>query len=99
MEADNTLKSSTMTRNVIIRLELKSEQHLKVLWDALLPETKRPTTARSKVALKKEQNTLIMEMFSADTSALRATLNSYLQWVGVVKDVLKLLATSTLDRH
>ncbi|UCD95928.1 MAG: hypothetical protein JSV35_05350 [Candidatus Bathyarchaeota archaeon] len=83
-----------MTRNITISLELKSEQHLKVLWDALLPETKRPTTVRSNVTLKKERNTLIMEIFSADTSALRATLNSYLQWITVVNDVLKLLATS-----
>jgi KEOPS complex subunit Pcc1 len=94
MEANNIFETSTITRNITISLQLKSEQHLKVLWDALLPETKRPTTVRSKVTLKKERNTLIMEIFSADTSALRATLNSYLQWVIVVNDVLGLMTTS-----
>ena len=95
MDATRTIDGSSMTREITLSLELQSEQHLKVLWDALLPETKRLATVRSKVTLRKKQRTLIMKTCSADTSALRATLNSYLQWIIVVNDVLKLLTPST----
>ena len=94
MDAPSTVDDSSMTRKISVSLNLPSEQHLNVLRNALLPETKRPTTVRSKVTLRKKQNTLIMQIYSTDTSALRATLNSYLQWMIVVNDVLKLMAKS-----
>jgi KEOPS complex subunit Pcc1 len=75
-----------MKRNAVINLELPSAKLLKILLKALLPETKKPTTSRSKVSVEGEGKKLTIRIEAKDTSALRATLNSYLRWVALVKD-------------
>ncbi len=50
------------------------------LMDALLPETEEEIP-RSRVRLRKEDKDLIIEIEAEDTSALRATLSSYLRWI------------------
>jgi len=85
-----------MKRNAVIHIEFPSKKQLKMLLDALLPETKKPATSRSKVSIKSEGKKLIIRIEAEDTSALRATLNSYLRWVALVKDTYK--ATVNLER-
>lgn len=75
-----------MKRNAVICLELPSKKMLKILSQALLPETKKTTTSRSKVSIEDEDKKLTIRIEAKDTSAFRATLNSYLRWVALVKD-------------
>jgi len=80
-------------RKAIICLELPSENLLKVLLKALLPETKKPTTSRSKVSIEGKGKKLTIQIKAKDTSALRATLNSYLRWAVLVKDIYNVAAS------
>ena len=75
-----------MKRNTVIYLELSSEKLLKILLKTLLPETKKSATTRSKVYIEGEGKKLTIRIEAKDTSAFRATLNSYLRWVALVKD-------------
>jgi KEOPS complex subunit Pcc1 len=81
-----------MKRSATIHLELSSETFVETLLKALLPETKKPATSRSKVSIRSEGKKLIMKVEARDTSALRATLNSYLRWAAVVRDTLETAA-------
>ncbi len=81
-----------MKRTVVIRLELPSQRFLKILLKALSPETKKPVTSRSKVSIEGEKKTLVIRIEAKDTSALRATMNSYLRWVTLVKDTYEVAA-------
>jgi tRNA threonylcarbamoyladenosine modification (KEOPS) complex Pcc1 subunit len=78
-----------MKTQAIIRLNFSSEKQLKVVLEALKPETKSPATRRSKVQMNGEENSLTLNFEASDTSALRAAINSYLRWILLTKTILK----------
>jgi len=80
-----------MKAQAIIRLNFSSEKQLKVVLEALKPETKPPATRRSKVQMRGEGNSLTLNFKARDTSALRAAINSYLRQTSMAINVLKLI--------
>jgi len=80
-----------MKAQAVIRLNFSSEKQLKVVLEALKPETISPSTRRSKVQMKSEGNSLTLNFKARDTSALRATINSYLRQTNMLIDVLRLI--------
>ncbi|MCW3985663.1 MAG: KEOPS complex subunit Pcc1 [Candidatus Bathyarchaeota archaeon] len=82
-----------MKRNAVIHFEFPSKKQLEILLNALMPETKKPATSRSKVSIEGEGKKLIIRIEAKDTSALRATLNSYLRWAALVKDTYEAVAS------
>ena len=84
-----------MKAQAIIRLNFSSEKQLKVVLEALKPETRTPATRRSKVQIKGEGNSLTLNFKARDTSALRAAINSYLRQTSMVLDVLTLIEESS----
>jgi tRNA threonylcarbamoyladenosine modification (KEOPS) complex Pcc1 subunit len=83
-----------MKAQAVIRLNFSSEKQLKVVLEALKPETETSTTSRSTVDIKAEGHSLILEFKATDTSALRAALNSYLRLIGVAMNLQKLTEKS-----
>ncbi len=80
-----------MKAQAVIRLNFSSEKQLKVVLEALKPETRSPSTRRSKVQMKGEGNILTVNFKARDTSALRAAINSYLRQTSMLIDLLKLI--------
>ena len=78
-----------MKAQAVIRLNLSSEKQLKAVLEALKPETETSTTSRSKVEMKTENQTLILDFRAKDTSALRAAMNSYLRLIVVAMNLQK----------
>ena len=78
-----------MKAQAVIRLNFQSEKQLQVVLGALKPETETSTTSRSKVDLKTENQTLVLEFGATDTSALRAAMNSYLRLIVVAMSLQK----------
>jgi len=83
-----------MKAQAVIRLNFSSEKQLKVVLEALKPETRTPPTHRSKVQIMSEGNSLTLNFEATDTSALRAAINSYLRLTGTVIDVAKFIEES-----
>jgi tRNA threonylcarbamoyladenosine modification (KEOPS) complex Pcc1 subunit len=83
-----------MKAQAVIRLNFSSEKQLKVVLGALRPETETSSTPRSKVHMKTEDQSLILEFRTKDTSALRASMNSYLRLIGVAMNLQKLTEES-----
>ena len=83
-----------MKAQAVIRLNFSSEKQLKVVLGALKPETETSATPRSKVHMKTEDQSLILEFRAKDTSALRASMNSYLRLIGVAMNLQKLTEES-----
>ena len=69
-----------------ISIDFPSEEHLKIVLDALTPETRISVARRSKVYVEGEGTRLKLIFETTDTSALRAALNSYLRWIVVIND-------------
>jgi len=76
-----------------IRLKFLRKKQLPAVFEALEPEARTITTRRSKVTVKKEDNTLTLIFEAGDIPALRAALNSYLHWIRLTKDVLDKIET------
>jgi tRNA threonylcarbamoyladenosine modification (KEOPS) complex Pcc1 subunit len=79
-----------MKAQAVIRLNISSEKSLNVVLGSLKPETETSSTSRSKVDIKTEGQTLILDFRATDTSALRAAMNSYLRLIGVAMNIQKL---------
>ncbi len=56
---------------------------------ALTPESETPSSDRSETKVTVEDNHLIIQTRALDTSALRASLNSYLRWVQGIQSILE----------
>jgi tRNA threonylcarbamoyladenosine modification (KEOPS) complex Pcc1 subunit len=78
-----------MKAQAVIRLNFSSEKQLQVVLQALKPETETSSTPRSKVYIKTEDQTLILNFRAKDTSALRAAMNSYLRLINVAMNLQK----------
>ena len=78
-----------MKAQAVIRLNFSSEKQLKVVLQALTPETETSSTSRSEVQMTVEGRGLILDFRAKDTSALRAAINSYLRLIGVAMDLQK----------
>ncbi|MEM3580434.1 MAG: KEOPS complex subunit Pcc1 [Candidatus Bathyarchaeia archaeon] len=80
-----------MKAKAIIRLKLPLKKDLRIVYEALMPETAKPATTRSKANLKIENTFLVLAVEAKDTVALRAALNAYLRWISAVCSVLSVL--------
>ena len=79
--------------NATVRLKLSSKKQGQIIIDSLKPETSNPTSRRSKATIRMEDGVLILEIEAYDTTALRASLNSYLRWINSILDILINLKT------
>jgi KEOPS complex subunit Pcc1 len=76
----------------LVLLSFLSKKHLKIVYDALKPETAKPPTTRSQVTIEKRDTSLFLKIEAKDTVALRATVNAYLRWISAVSDCLLALS-------
>lgn len=76
-----------MKASTVITLHFPSKKRLEMVLKALKPETEMyPSTRRSRVKVTSKQNSLMLRFEANDTSALRASINSYLRWVMLIND-------------
>ena len=72
----------------VIKIEL-NEKLLGVIETALVPEAETPSSDRSKTKVMIEDNYLVIQTYASDTTALRASLNSYLRWVDGIQNIVE----------
>ncbi len=58
---------------------------------ALIPEAESPSSERSRTEITIQGNELVIETVASDTTALRASLNSYLRWVQGIQGIVDIL--------
>jgi tRNA threonylcarbamoyladenosine modification (KEOPS) complex Pcc1 subunit len=83
-----------MKAKAALCLKFLSKKQLETVFDSLKPETRNPTTSRSRASLKKDDMSLALEIEAKDTVALRAALNAYLRWISSTQNVV-----GVLERH
>jgi len=88
-----------MKANALMRLKFPSERHLKIVFEALHPEVRKPLTMRSQAKLEKENTFLILKIEAKDTVALRAAVNAYLRWISSIYDCFSTLNSLTLPKE
>ena len=73
-----------------VRIELDTDL-LATMNTALIPEAESPSSERSKTEVTIQRNELVIETVASDTTALRASLNSYLRWVQGIQGIVDIL--------
>ena len=89
------IKENVMKTQATVKIKVHSNQQLVSLLEALRPEIKK-FSHRSKVDLDREGLKIVVRVESKDTTALRATLNTYLRWINSTIDSLEVL--KSMDR-
>jgi len=79
-----------MKAKATVNINISSDKHLISILKALKPETKKLGN-RSKVNINKDGSFIILTVEAKDTVALRATLNTYLRWIGSAIGTLKVI--------
>jgi len=64
------------------------DRAVKSVYDALKPESESALTSWSKVHVEEKNDGLLLDFYAVDTSSLRAAINSYLQWVSMLLDIV-----------
>jgi KEOPS complex subunit Pcc1 len=77
----------------IVKVNLPSERISETIQRALEPETMTSLTDRSKMKLSREGKTVVLVFEADDTTALRASMNSYLSWLHLLLDLCNSLET------
>ena len=78
-----------MKAQATVKLNFASEKQLQIVLQALKPETKSSSSSRSKVEMKSEGKCLVLNFMTKDTSALRASINSYLRLIDIAINLKK----------
>ncbi len=78
-----------MQIKAVIHIGFSSETLLKAVLEALRPETEATPSRRCRTRIQGEGNRLSLILEASDTSALRASLNSYLRWIQMMKAALE----------
>jgi KEOPS complex subunit Pcc1 len=71
-----------------IGIELPSEEQAKIVMRALRPEAESSPTRRSEVEIGLDGRKILLHFKAEDTTALRASVNSYTRWVKLIQDTL-----------
>ncbi|MGO9386707.1 MAG: KEOPS complex subunit Pcc1 [Methanobacterium sp.] len=71
-------------------MEFENPWEAEVILKSLEPEITSAPSQRSSTNLKLVNNILKMEIDAADVTSLRAAINSYLRWIRLSYDVIKL---------
>lgn len=74
-----------------LRIRYPSEREAEATYRAICPETKAILRYRTKVNVSRNGEYVMLTFEARDTTALRASINSYLSWIIALKSVYDLI--------
>ncbi len=77
--------------HAILHFVFSSEREAEIVCESIKPETKVTIRYRSRVKVLREGRTLSLIFESKDTTALRASINSYLSWLRLLRGIYNFL--------
>ncbi|KXA91457.1 hypothetical protein AKJ57_01115 [candidate division MSBL1 archaeon SCGC-AAA259A05] len=81
--------AGALEANSTIELTFRNFETARIVHDSLKPEELLPKGTRVEVKINLRKNNLSLDINAKDTAALRATINSFLRWVAVARDMTK----------
>ncbi|KXA90579.1 hypothetical protein AKJ37_01320 [candidate division MSBL1 archaeon SCGC-AAA259I09] len=78
------------TADSVIELSFQDSETAKIVYDSLKPEELLPKAARAEIEVSIRENNLSLDINARDTAALRATINSFLRWAAIARDMTKI---------
>jgi len=76
-----------------LEVDFKEEKYAQIAFQVISQETSKLVSPRSKGSLKIENKKIKLEICAKDLTSLRATLNSYLKWILIIKNMFQIIET------
>lgn len=87
MDNKNILKNI----ETIFEVEFNSENHAQIIYNSIKPELSFSRNDRSTTTIQlKNKSIIIIEINSKDVVSLRASINSYVRWINLSMEILKI---------
>lgn len=83
----------------MLEVTFKEEKHAQIAFQTILQETTRMSGSRSQSSLTIENKKLVLDIESKDLTSLRATLNSYLKWFLIIKNILQIVESERIEEE
>jgi KEOPS complex subunit Pcc1 len=79
-------------QGVEIQLEVELDNHkeAEIIYESLKPEIKSSNSSRTLSQMEVEGKTIILEVKAKDSTSLRASVNSYLRWINLSCQIIRL---------
>jgi len=87
------------SNNALLEVTFKEEKHAQIAFQTILQETTRMSGSRSQSSLTIENKKLVLDIESKDLTSLRATLNSYLKWFLIIKNILQIVESERIEEE
>ena len=87
---DNMTQKILNSIETIFSIELDSDNDAKIVYNSIKPEVTYAHNERSTTEIELDNNIIIIRIFSNDVVALRASINSYVRWIKLSTEILKI---------
>ncbi len=85
----NELSNLSVKSSII--LKFRTEKVRDISYNSFLPEFNKLNSKRSKVAMEKQNNTIVFHIKSRDITAFKATVSDIIGFGKIITDSLKLI--------
>lgn len=93
----NNYLSDIMSENKILKsietiftIELNDNREAEIVYNSIKPEITFARNERSTSEIELSENTILIKIFSNDVVSLRASINSYVRWIKLSTEILKI---------
>ncbi len=74
----------------VFSIELDSDSDAEIVYNSIKPEVSYAHNERSTTEIELENNRIVIKIFSNDVVSLRASINSYVRWIKLSTEILKI---------
>lgn len=74
----------------VFNIEFDSAHDAEIVYNSIQPEVSYAHNERSTTEIEVEDKNIIIKIFSRDVVALRASINSYVRWIKLSSEILKI---------
>ena len=85
-----TAKSILNSIETVFSIELDNSHDAEIVYNSIKPEVTFARNERSTTEIELRENTINIEIFSNDVVSLRASINSYVRWIKLATEILKI---------
>lgn len=71
-------------------VEFENNTDAEIIYNSILPEIKSEKEVRSQSEIILDNNKIIIKIKSLDIVSLRASINSYVRWINLSDEILKI---------
>ena len=74
----------------VFNIELDNSHDASIVFNSIKPEVSFARGERSRSEIELDENNIIIKIYSNDVVSLRASINSYVRWIKLSTEILKI---------